>query len=726
MTSALKILIIDDSADDQLLYRRALSKGEDAEYQVLEAGDGDRGLERVEAEKPDCVLLDYSLPGRNGIEVLKRLRQKHPFVPVAMLTGQGNETVAVTAMQEGAQNYISKSAITPESLQRVVRVSIEHCGMRRRIHEQHESLETANRSLEAEILTRRHAEKETEAQLERLSLLHDITRAIGERQDLDSIFQIVVRSLEDQLAVEFAGLCLHNADEKNLRLASVGVKNGNLARELLEGGSERIDIGKNGLDRCIQGEFIYETDTAVSGYPFVRRMSGAGLGSLILAPLQVEQQIVGILILARSKPNAFSAGECDFVRQLSEHVALAAHHAQLYAALQQAYDKLHQTQQAVMQHERLRAVGQMASGIAHDINNALSPVSLYTQALLDNEQDLSPRARSYLETTQRAIDDVAHTVARLRDFYRQRESDSALAPVELNLLAQHAVDLTRARWFDMTQQRGVVVEVKTDLAANLPVVLGTESEIREALVNLILNAVDALPEGGTITVRTRFGRSSDGKDVARVDVADTGAGMSEETRRHCLEPFFTTKGERGTGLGLAMVYGIVQRHGAQIEIESELGKGTTVSMVFPTPTASTTAAEKTQQQTAADAKFRLLLVDDDPLVLQSLSATLEIDGHTVTPANDGQSGIDRFRDAIERGEKFDVVITDLGMPRVDGRKVAAAVKKLSPSTPVILLTGWGQSLAPSDETLSDVDSVLSKPPKLRELRATLGGLKVTK
>src|SRR6185369_3395382 len=202
MSNAVKILIIDDSPDDQLIYRRALTKGAtDVKYDLIEAEDGDRGLACIAAENPDCVLLDYSLPGRNGIEVLKRLRAAHPFVPVAMLTGQGNETVAVAAMQEGAQNYISKSAITPESIQRVIRVSIDHCSMQKRIHEQRASLEAANRSLEAEVTTRRHAEKETEAQLERLSLLHHITRAIGERQDLDSIFQVVVRNLEDQLSV---------------------------------------------------------------------------------------------------------------------------------------------------------------------------------------------------------------------------------------------------------------------------------------------------------------------------------------------------------------------------------------------------------------------------------------------------------------------------------------------------------------------------------------------
>ena len=724
MTSnAIKILIIDDSPDDQLIYRRALGKATDAKYDLIEAEDGDRGLARVEADSPDCVLLDYSLPGRNGLEVLKRLRAQHPFVPVAMLTGQGNETVAVAAMHEGAQNYITKSTITPESIERIIRVSIEHCSMQKRIHEQRVSLEAANKSLEAEAATRRLAEKETAAQLERLSLLHHITRAIGERQDLDSIFQVVVRSLEDQLSVEFACLCLYERNEQTLKLARVGLKNDALARELLAADNQNLKVNENGLQRCVNGEFVYEADISEGAFPFQRTLARGGLRSVILAPLQVENQIVGVLVLARAKLHGFSTGECEFVRQLSEHVALAAHHVQLYGALQQAYDKLRQTQQAVMQHERLRAVGQMASGIAHDINNALSPVALYTQALLDGERNLSARARGYLETTQRAVEDVAHTVARLRDFYRKREAETAHVPVELNTLVQHAIDLTRARWFDMSQQRGIVIEAKSDLATHLPAVMGTESEIREALVNLILNAVDAMPDGGTVTVRTKLAQNKEGLRTARIEVADTGAGMSEETRRHCLEPFFTTKGERGTGLGLAMVYGIVQRHGAQVEIESELGKGTTVSIVFPLPKEPVAAAASTTEAPASKVPLRLLLVDDDPLVLQSLRATLEIDGHTVVAANDGQSGIDIFRTAVEGGETFAAVITDLGMPHVDGRKVAVNVKKLSPNTPVILLTGWGQSVANGDEAPpAHVDNILGKPPKLRDLRKALGEL----
>jgi signal transduction histidine kinase len=225
--------------------------------------------------------------------------------------------------------------------------------------------------------------------------------------------------------------------------------------------------------------------------------------SLVIAPLLVESRVFGAMICARRAPDAFSSGECEFLQQVSEHTALAAHQAQLYSALQQAYDDLRQTQQQIMQQERLRALGQMASGIAHDINNAISPMALYTEALLEHEKSLSERGRKQLQIIQRAVDDVAQTVARMGEFYRFREPEVALAPLDLNLLAEQVVDLTRARWSDMAQQRGAAIDLKLELDPKLPRIAGVQSQIRDALVNLVFNAVDAMPQGGTLVIRTR-------------------------------------------------------------------------------------------------------------------------------------------------------------------------------------------------------------------------------
>jgi signal transduction histidine kinase/ActR/RegA family two-component response regulator len=426
--------------------------------------------------------------------------------------------------------------------------------------------------------------------------------------------------------------------------------------------------------------------------------------------------VFGLLVTARLREHGFSSGECEFLRQMSEHTALAAHQAQLYNALQQAYDDLRQTQQQVMQQERLRALGQMASGIAHDINNAISPMSLYTEALLEHEPALTARGRKQLETIQRAVDDVAQTVARMGEFYRMREPEVALAPLDLNLLVEQVVDLTRARWADMAHQRGVVIELQLELDAGLPRIGGVQSQIRDALVNLVFNAVDAMPTGGKLRILTRT-TDTGGAKSAVIEVTDTGVGMDEETRRRCLEPFFTTKGVRGTGLGLAMVYGVTQRHGAHLEIDSAPNQGTTIRMVFAAVAAG--PVTRAEAPGARLAPTRILIVDDDPMLLNSLREALESDGHEVTTAGGGQAGINTFVESHAEGRPFPIVITDLGMPHVDGRSVASAVKASVPGTVVLLLTGWGRRLMAEGEMPPHVDEILSKPPRLADLRAAL-------
>jgi signal transduction histidine kinase/ActR/RegA family two-component response regulator len=536
---------------------------------------------------------------------------------------------------------------------------------------------------------------------------------------------VVIRSIEEQLPVDFSCVCLHDPTDNSLTVTSVGARSAGLAMELAMPERAGIPIDENGLSHCVRGQLVYEPDISKVPFPFPQRLAGGGLGAMVMAPLLVESQVFGVMVAARRQPESFSSGECEFLRQLSEHVALAAHQAQLHGALQQAYDDLRQTQQAVMQQERLRALGQMASGIAHDINNAISPVSLYTEALLEGEPNLSVRARGYLETIRRAIDDVAHTVARMREFYRQREPQLTLAALNVNQMAQQVVDLTRARWSDMPQQQGIVIRMQTELAPELPAIMGSESEIREALINLVFNAVDAMPEGGILTLRTRVvegapdGEEGRAPQRVRIEVTDTGTGMDEDTRARCLEPFFTTKGERGTGLGLGMVYGVVQRHGAEIEIDSVPGTGTTMCLSFPVPRAVVAGAAQSVTVEAPPSRLRILVVDDDPLLLKSLRDTLETDGHVVFAANGGQAGIDAFRAAQRRNEVFDVVITDLGMPHIDGRIVASTVKAASASTPVIMLTGWGQRLVDTGDVPTHVDRVLNKPPKLHDLRQAL-------
>jgi CheY-like chemotaxis protein len=364
----------------------------------------------------------------------------------------------------------------------------------------------------------------------------------------------------------------------------------------------------------------------------------------------------------------------------------------------------------------------MASGIAHDINNAISPVSIYTDILLARERGLTDIGRNSLLTIRESIAGVAQTIARLREFYRPREASLAVTRLSLNPILEQVKELTRVRWRDQMQEQGTVIDCRLETADDLPDVLGVESEIRDAVTNLVLNAIDAMPRGGALTLRTTMAASAPNGagngTKACVEVADTGTGMDEETRKRCIDPFYTTKGERGTGLGLSMVYGMAQRHNAALEIDSAPGAGTTVRLKFPI--AGTTVVSAVETSTPGAVRpLRVLIIDDDPLLVKALRDALDIDGHAVTSADGGQNGIEEFTRARATPSPFDVVISDLGMPHVDGRKVAAAVKALSPDTPMILLTGWGSRLIADQDTPQYVDRVLSKPPQLGELREAL-------
>jgi signal transduction histidine kinase/ActR/RegA family two-component response regulator len=598
-----------------------------------------------------------------------------------------------------------------------------NASLEQRVRDRTAALEATNIGLQEQVGLRQAAEHKLHAQLERLNLLNRITRSIGERQDLRSIFQVATRNLEEQLPADFVCILFYDAAAGLLTVGHMGIKSAEMARALGMTERAQIPVGENGLSRCVRGQLVYEPRLRDLNFPFPSRLAKAGLGALVISPLTVEKNTIGVLAVARLQPDSFSSSDCEFQRQLSEQIALAWNHAQLYDNLLKAYEDLRLTQAAVAQQDRLRVLGQMASGIAHDINNAVSPLALHTASLMEREIGLSDRMRAYLGTVQRVTNDVAATIARLREFYREREPESAMHSVDLNAVVRETLELTRARWADMPQQRGLTISARLELDEKLPPVMGHDSELREALTNLIFNAVDALPQGGEILLRTRTAATNPPRVV--LEVTDNGAGMDERTVQRCMEPFFTTKGERGTGLGLAMVFGTIKRHAANIDIESVPGKGTTMRLEF-SQTGPLGGSAPAAETASVPQPMRLLIIDDDPFVLDSMRMVLELDGHTVVLANGGREGVEAFRQARDRNETFAVVITDLGMPHMNGNQVASAVKALSSSTPVILLTGWGQRLRKGDEQAGDtdgnIDMVLPKPPQLDELRAALARL----
>jgi CheY-like chemotaxis protein len=294
-------------------------------------------------------------------------------------------------------------------------------------------------------------------------------------------------------------------------------------------------------------------------------------------------------------------------------------------------------------------------------------------------------------------------VHRLREFYRPGEKEEQRLPVDLNKLLEQAVLLTQPRWQTEATAQGRTISVTT-APGNIPFVTGDPAELREALTNLIFNAVDALPDGGVIALATRV----DGQAVV-LTIHDTGFGMSEEVSQHCLEPFFTTKGERGTGLGLSMVFGILQRHGGSIAINSKPGEGTTFALRLPATDPKTLTNSELLPR--AHLPLRILVVDDEPIFCQLLCDSLQQDLHTVEIAVSAKEALEKFR-----ASNFDLVITDRIMAGITGDRLAATIKKINPDMPIILLSGYTDA-AGADADYSDVvDIVVQKPASRAALR----------
>lgn len=250
------------------------------------------------------------------------------------------------------------------------------------------------------------------------------------------------------------------------------------------------------------------------------------------------------------------------------------------------------------------------------------------------------------------------------------------------------------------------------------------SELREALINLVFNSVDALPHGGEITLATRAisnGESnSSGEQRLYVEVRDTGIGMDEKTRQRCLEPFFSTKtNSGGSGLGLAMVYGFMQRQQGAIEIDSTPGYGTSMRLIFPVREKISVPAAAPASDTSQQRSLRILCIDDEEMMRRILKDSLTSFNHSVTVASNGNEGLDLFNESVRSQHPFDAVITDLGMSGIDGMHIAKAVKRNAPRIPVVMLTGWGALMKEDRESVPEVDALMGKPPRIKELNELL-------
>jgi len=433
-----------------------------------------------------------------------------------------------------------------------------------------------------------------------------------------------------------------------------------------------------------------------------------GLRAWLSVPVRAGDRLVGVLSAVTSQPSTCSEDDVAVATTFAAQAGIAVENSRLYAELERALEGVQKSQDQLVQVERLRALGEMAAGVAHDFNNLLAIVMLRTELLLARGQ--TPDVAESLSLIRQAAQDGAQTVRRIQEFTRTR-SIRPFAPVDMNRVIREVIDLARPRWRDQAQSCGVTYDVKLE-TGRIPLIAGTAEELREAFLNLLNNALDAMPAGGRFTFRTT---TEKGRVVVRAE--DGGCGMSEETRRRVFEPFFTTKGAQGNGLGLAVVWGIVTRHGGEIQVESALGRGTTFVVNLPVPAELPTNAGAGGSTTVPPGK-RVLIVEDNPEILQSLGDLLRENGCHVVEAADGLAAISR----IEM-ESVDLVLTDLAMPGASGWEVATACRERFPTTPIGLITGFGDRLEPEKIERHGVQFVVAKPftstELLREVSAAL-------
>jgi signal transduction histidine kinase len=542
----------------------------------------------------------------------------------------------------------------------------------------------------------------------KLSTLNEVVELAARVPQLQDLLSLVLERTMRTVRAGIGSIMLLDHERQVLRVVA--------ARGLPEGivGSAEVRVGEGIAGKVVQiGEPVLVEDISADprfGKPNEPRY---GSGAFMCLPLRVEARIIGVVNLAKSAAAApspaFSPTDLLFLNTLMTHIAYAVDNARLLQEarlstnrLRSAMEDLRTTQTRVVEGETLRAMGQMASGMAHHVNNLLAVISGRTQLLLVRAP--TPETRRPLEIIQRATFDAADVVRRVLGFASMQPAPAGV-PVDFNEIVHEVVELTRPRWRDEAQMHALTIDVRLELG-DIARVAGEAPALREVVMNLIFNAIDALRTDGTIRITTW------GADTwVFCAVADDGVGMDDDVRRRALEPFFTTKGPQGTGLGLSVAHSIVQRHRGELSLRPNDPRGTVVTLRLPQAAPGATTTEPTS--TPEGPPLRILIIDDELTVREALADSLAEDGHAVIQAASGPEGLAQLADGVT----VDVVVTDLGMPEMTGWDVARAVRTRHPGLPVGLITGWAVALEISDEERRGVDFLIAKPYTMEALRA---------
>jgi signal transduction histidine kinase len=537
------VLVADDEKNAVLLLTRILERDG---FQVESAQDGESALYKARTLQPDLILMDVQMPRLNGFEVTARLREDAltARIPVIFVTAAARDPSDVAhGFQLGADDYIRKP------------------------YDYHELLARANSKMRA-----RRLEDRLQRRSEELEALVRIGSEFNLRLGLDELTELILLIARDEFQADYAELFLF--DEGQQPIFYRDLRNGLRTREEAENVLNNEDTVASRVFRNQEPILIRGTDET---QPPSEHLSSLSLHSAMAAPLKHHMRLVGILTVGHEQPEQFGESQLRMLRSVGEQAALAVRNAQLHAALQSyaqnlesmvetRTQELRAAQAQLIQTEKLAALGRLAAGIAHEVNNPLQPVLNCLEAAIEDVQSDHPVDPESLRIAESEVQRIKTIVSRLLDF--SRPSAEERLPVNLHDLVQEVLILTNR------QLEGKRIRVETRLQPIQPVA-GSPTQLKQVFLNLVLNAMESMPDGGSIVIETY----PDEREMA-LSIQDSGVGMDEQTIAQIFEPFYSTKGD-GTGLGLSVSYGIIQGHGGRIEVESELGQGSRFTIWLP-------------------------------------------------------------------------------------------------------------------------------------------------
>ena len=522
----------------------------------------------------------------------------------------------------------------------------------------------------------------------RLRALVEATRVIGSVLDPESVLEALITKVLEIIPSQHAAALTCGSEAQSLSVvASKSTGEGNALKK-----GTAFPARGNNVEEAIRTS--RRCACSIGGQrdcPIKAELAGAGARSCVCVPIALDGSFV-LLVIGQDEDRPITDAEMHIVSDLLAYSGLAIKNARLYTALQTAYADLKKAQDAMVKAERYRAIGELSAGVAHDFNNALSIIlgrAQFLMTMTKNQQILKG-----LKSIENASRDAASTVRRMQQFSKT-VSRKPYCRVEINDVVRQVLETIEPRVRELAEVGGVRIHV-ANKAQKVEAVSGDAGELRDALTNILFNAMEAMPRGGNLTVSTGLSGES-----VFVEVQDTGVGMAPEVQKKDFQPFFTTK-PNGMGLGLSLVYGIVKRHGGQIQIASQPNEGTTVTLLFPVDLSASEVREDAEP--AVTTRARILIVDDNVEVTQTLRQMLENASHQVTTATDGEEGLRKCRES-----RFDIVITDIGMPGLSGWDVSKAIKAHDPEAKIILITAWGVQLDHKKVKESGASIVIQKP-----------------